>query len=93
MQIMQKIHHFDDSGAAYDMAQCSPEVNKGDILVIESEKVVGLAHTWPVAVTKNAGHLHQVEEGKNLMILTGEMFTIEQIENALTVAKEHGWDL
>lgn len=90
------IHRFEDTGAAYDAAQASPDIARGDILVIESEQVVGLAHAWPVAITAKAGHLHQVEEGKTIMVLAeGEnpMFNREQIENALIVAKEQGWPL
>jgi hypothetical protein len=47
------IIHFPTSGEAYDACQRDETINDGDVLVITSEGVVGIADTWPVAVTVN----------------------------------------
>ncbi len=52
------IHRFKSTGAAYDACQCDENVRKGDILLIERERVVGIADTWPMAVTPNHGEFH-----------------------------------
>lgn len=51
-------HTFSDTGEAYDACQCDDAIKTGDLLVIDREHVVGIADTWPVAVTPNAGALH-----------------------------------
>jgi hypothetical protein len=72
------VHVFGDSAEAYDATQTgvmtSSEkdeagryreilVKDGDILVIPSEGIVGICSTWPVAVTKNSGNLHELSSG------------------------------
>lgn len=52
------IHMFDYSGEAYDACQCDKSIEDGDILYIPSEGVVGIADTWPIAVTHSYGKLH-----------------------------------
>lgn len=58
------VHYFKTSGEAYDAAMTGThpdsgdDVLIGDILVVESEQVIGLADTWPVAVTSQRGQLH-----------------------------------
>ena len=52
---MKQVHTFDSTGDAYDASQI--DLDKGSIMVVESEGVVGLAWTWPVAVTAEAGEL------------------------------------
>lgn len=59
---MPKVHVFDSSGSAYDCCQCDESIETGDILVIPSEQVVGIADAWPIAVTANAGKLHKFDE-------------------------------
>ncbi len=61
-----KIHHFDSTVRAYDATQSDDNIKKGDVLIIESEKVVGLADTWPVAVTEWPGELHDLAPGYTL---------------------------
>jgi len=55
-----------DTGQAYNFCQCSDEAEDGDILYIPSENVVGVVHTWPIAVTRNAGELHQPDNWDNI---------------------------
>lgn len=52
------IHIFDTSGEAYDACQCDENINQGDLLYIPSEGIVGLADTWPIAITKECGAFH-----------------------------------
>lgn len=57
------IHEFKDTQAALD--ECSyanDRIRPGDILLIRSEKVIGIADTYPVAITINAGALHEPSE-------------------------------
>ena len=55
-----KAHLFDSTGEAYNACQCNSEIKTGDTLVIGSEGVVGLADTWPFAITDESGDLHSV---------------------------------
>jgi hypothetical protein len=49
---MIKTHRFDSTGDAYDASQTDESISNGDVLVVESERVVGvLVDAWPVAVT------------------------------------------
>ena len=59
---MAAIHKFDTTGEAYDAVQCDPEIKNGDFLFVPSEQVIGIAYTWPFALTKNHGALHTVED-------------------------------
>lgn len=49
---------FYSTGEAYGACQCNEEIRDGDVLVIEREKVIGLAGTWPFALTEAHGELH-----------------------------------
>lgn len=54
-------HHASaTSGNAYDATQTDERVSTGDTLIVLAEQVVGVACTWPFAVTAIAGALHQV---------------------------------
>lgn len=95
-----RIHFFDSTGDAYDATQCDENIKNGDTLVIVDEKVVGLADTWPVAVTKLAGHLHTLDDGKFETYLhqfgadAGQrVFTDEQIKVAKAIATAWGFEL
>ncbi|WP_405759486.1 hypothetical protein OG234_13390 [Streptomyces sp. NBC_01420] len=53
------VHHFDSTEEAYDATQCRDDIHDGDVLVIESQKVVGfLRDAWPGAITTAHGELH-----------------------------------
>ena len=85
-----KIHHFDSTVAAYAATQSDDQVNEGDVLIIESEKIVGLASTWPVAVTELSGELHHLEGAWPLAKLG---FSKKSIDLARDAANSHGWPL
>ncbi|WP_324787162.1 hypothetical protein [Streptomyces sp. H51] len=54
-----RVHRFDDTVEAYDATQCREDIRDGDVLVVESEKVVGfLDAAWPVAITEAHGEFH-----------------------------------
>ena len=59
-------HYFSNSNEAYDACQIGEtdsgvRVEVGDILIIPTEKIVGICDTWPVAVTPIHGALHKVD--------------------------------
>jgi hypothetical protein len=85
-----KIHFFDTTVAAYAATQSDDQVREGDVLIIESEKIVGLASTWPVAVTELSGELHHLEGAWPLAKLG---FSKKSIDLARDAAKSHGWPL
>lgn len=51
-------HLFPDTGSAYDATQCDEDIRDGDLLICERSGVVGVAYTWPFAVTAETGDLH-----------------------------------
>lgn len=85
-----QILHFETSGGAYDAAMSDDTIQKGDVLVVESEGVVGLADTWPVAVTLEAGQLHHVRDD---LTLEGYGFDPESVDKAEHVAARYGFPL
>lgn len=94
-----KVHTFSSTGRAYDACQ-GDEIKNGDILLIPSEKVVGLAWTWPVAVTVEYGALHipkreededEITTHQNLVRAAG--WSEESIVNALALARSNGWEV
>lgn len=61
---MPKVHEFGSTGEAYDASQCDDNISDGDVLVVPSERVVGvLVRAWPVAVTPEHGELHGLLDG------------------------------
>lgn len=88
------IHKFDYTGSAYDATQCDESIKDGDILLIESEGVVGLAWTWPVAVTKEKGQLHSMaENGSVVRVAADAGWTVEQVKAAISLAREKGFEV
>lgn len=62
---MVKVHTFDDTGEAYDASQWDENISHGDVLVVESERVVGvLVEAWPVALTAEHGTFHTIRDPK-----------------------------
>ncbi|WP_158892442.1 MULTISPECIES: hypothetical protein [unclassified Pseudomonas] len=80
-------HAFDTTGEAYDAIQCDESIRKGDRLLIVSEAVVGLAHTWPIAVTVEHGELHQPQDGADIVTLLADAgLTVDQVLMAMNLA-------
>lgn len=84
-----RIHTFDSTQEAYDACQCDESIKDGDILLIPSEGVVGLAGTWPVAVTVKYGELHMKEPTRFWL----DVPRIENLPIAVMVASAHGFDV
>lgn len=75
------IHVFESTADAYNATQCDPEVKKGDLLYIPSEQVIGIADTWPIAITEKHGELHctrDIGQGGD----EGLLMFIEQLASA-----------
>lgn len=100
-------HFFRMSGEAYDACQTGIHyahdgeypVETGDILIIEKEKVIGIADTWPVAVTIERGHLHEPTEGCTVAdaldwqnrFAGRKNLPMDAVERAKKLAAERGW--
>lgn len=80
-------HHFLSTEDAYAAAQTDEGINDGDVLVIESEKVVGLVGDFPIAVTDWTGELHDLAAGDTLQTLG---FNRESIAKAKAEAEHIG---
>ena len=57
-------HAFTSTGNAYDATQCDEAIKAGDTLVVLGEGVIGIAMTWPFAVTAACGKLHAVSAAR-----------------------------
>lgn len=83
-------HYFNTTADAYDACmtgenfRTGDKVETGDILIIESERVIGLCDTWPVAVTPDCGKLHAVKPGFTLegYFLDRKGFPMHQLRHA-----------
>ncbi|MGW3827819.1 hypothetical protein ACWEAF_37530 [Streptomyces sp. NPDC005071] len=83
------VHRFDDTSEAYDATQCRDDIRDGDVLVVESEKVVGfLVEAWPIAITEVSGEFH------GLTVRVGEFRDgryLASAERAIELAGELGF--
>lgn len=80
-------HVFDSTAEAYDATQCDDSIRKGDRLLIVKEAVVGLADTWPIAVTVEHGELHQPMDGADIVALLADAgLTVDQLLMAVNLA-------
>ena len=88
------IHTATTTGGAYDRCQWDDSWATGDILVIESARVIGLVGTWPLAITAARGELHSADSdprgwtGRDAMPAV-----IRHIDAALEMARTRGWPL
>lgn len=87
-----KTHYFNSTEEAYDACQCSDDIQKGDLLVVEKEEVIGVADTYPVAVTMERGEFH----GLPLMPRPVAYFLenglpVESLVAAESMAAGRGW--
>jgi hypothetical protein len=91
-----RIHAFRTTGNAYDAVQCDDSVQNGDILLILDEGVVGLAHTWPMAITAQSGHLHAIapDAHATLAAIAADFaFEIDALDYAIRLAGALGFPL
>ena len=91
-------HYFNSTGDAYDSCQMGAHVDtgkpvlKGDILIIKSERVIGVAYTWPVAVTREHGELHIFQSAQSTDAYCDEHgFPLQQVRHAQALASDANW--
>ncbi len=92
----RRLHAFETTGNAYDATQCDEQIKSGDTLIILSERVVGVAYTWPFAVTAGFGKLHSLAPlvADTLPGVAGRFsLQAEDIAFAITMAQALGFDL
>lgn len=85
-----KVHRFGSSMEAYNATQCFEEINDGDVLVIEPEKIIGIAWTWPFALTENVGELHVTTA--NPRTYQDGIFAAG-VDRAEQIARDYGWPI
>lgn len=81
-----KIWKFSSTSRAYDACQTDDRIRDGDVLVVESERVAGVASTWPTAVTQESGVLHELAFGARLAGAQARGW-----RDAARVARSKGW--
>ncbi|MXM66784.1 hypothetical protein GR925_25965 [Streptomyces sp. HUCO-GS316] len=87
-----QVHRFADSDTAYDAVLCG-DVKDGEVLVIESERIVGACtNGHPIALTEAHGQLHPLATRYNIREMNGGRFT-ETADVAERVAAELGLTL
>jgi len=58
------LHTFESTREAYDACNFDSGLLDGDVIVIQPERVIGVAiQGWPIAVTRNRGDLHRLNDG------------------------------
>lgn len=62
------IHTFASTSEAYTQSMARGDIKIGDLLLIPSENVVGIAWAWPLAITRNHGQLHKAKPGDATLI-------------------------
>jgi hypothetical protein len=94
---MRTVHEFHSTEEAYGACQCRDEVKRGDTLHIPREKVVGIADTWPLAITEEYGELHTARPGSLRHAIEfneyGTPIGIEAGKDAVEFAKTQGYVL
>lgn len=86
-----QIWRFDSSGEAYDACQCRADIESGDVLLIESEGVVGLAWAWPVAISAANGALHQAKSARVVIHPDDMGASPDQLNRALRLCAENNF--
>ena len=86
-----KTFNFNSTREAYAATQTRDDIETGDALVILSERVVGLADTWPIAVTVDCGELHKFADGP--ISLDDFDFDFDDLKAVEQVARNAGFEL
>ncbi len=90
-------HAFASTGNAYDATQCDEAIHTGDTLIVLTEEVIGVAMTWPFAVTLAHGNLHALSAlrtGETLADLARSLHVSPaDFEHAAKIARRFGFPL
>ena len=84
-----QLHFFGSTNEAYEAVQCDEGIHTGDLLVIAAEQVVGVAATWPVAVSRKCGELHSVADVETFA--TPKNAEAKGMSAAIELARLLGW--
>ena len=85
---------FDDSGEAYNRCNSDAHMHTGRIFTVPSEKIVGIAWAWPIAVTAVCGKLHSAStDPRTWTGSDAEPEIAAAVEKALELARSNGWTL
>ena len=84
---------FASSADAYDDCQTDDTIKNGDALVVDSEGVVGVAWTWPLAVTAKNGELHTITDTPGAVdrVLADAKISRAQVQSAVDIARKKGY--
>ena len=83
-----RVWEISDSATAYDLCQTEDDIRIGDVLFIPSEKIVGFAGVWPIAITDNCGELHKVKADKHIDCVTYARIELKSSEENIKAAVE-----
>jgi hypothetical protein len=87
-----KTHYFNSTDEAYDACQCDENIKKGDLLVVENEEVIGVADTYPVAVTMRRGEFHGLPlMPRPVVYFLENGLPVESLVAAESMAAERDW--
>ncbi|WP_369042292.1 hypothetical protein [Streptomyces sp. Midd1] len=84
------VREFSSTTDAYGACQTAEDIRDGDVLVIEAEKVVGIAWAWPFALTENIGELHVTTA--NPRTYQDGIFAAG-VDRAEQIARERSWQI
>jgi hypothetical protein len=93
---MKEYINFRSSGAAYDACNSRDEMYTGRIFTVESEKIVGISWAWPIAITKEYGHIHSVSSDPRTWTVAPkggleEPEIAASVKEAIELAQSKGW--
>lgn len=83
-----RVWEISDSVTAYDLCQTEDDIKIGDVLYIPSEKIVGFAGVWPIAITDNCGELHKVKADKHIDGVTYARIELKASDENIKAAVE-----
>ena len=83
----KRIKEFSSTESAYDASNST--LPTGLVLLIPSERVIGVSDTWPIAVTVEKGAFHSIKPGYDWRH-GFEPQLVEGLEYAIRIAKRLG---
>ena len=87
----QTIHHAPDTRSAYAWCRVDDEISEGDTIIVDHERVVGIAGPHPVAVTELNGAFMRIKAGQDPRDVP--WCTPAAIRRAITEAIRRNWPL